>query len=923
MSHEEYKHLVQKYKASARSRWKTLKVDRKLRRKSEPITRWLALYREDWRDIHAWKKRIKNVKDDDSRKAQKKGYKTFKKLQRRKFTLGIPLVILVIILLLFARWYFGATKPLNAQQKAAREHSLQVARDVQSEGMVLLRNENNTLPLNTKKVSVFGSGAALPVFGGGGAGGISTSGADGLFDALKAEGIEYDTTLYNLYSNFAYHKTASAEEFKKPNKDFLDTMLPSVKGFLASATPEMPVDNISDKVLKDSAEFSNTAVYVISRVGTETKDLKPEDLRLNDDERATLQKLDANFDRIVLLVNTTNAMELGFVEEFNHIDAVLWIGAPGEVGMHSVAKALTGEVNPSGKLTDTYAYNIESNPAVSNTGDFNYIRKDGTPTDRYFAKYKEDIYMGYRYYETFVADSDYSKIVQYPFGYGLSYTNFDWDVVHKVINDNTVTLKVRVTNTGTVAGKDVVQLYYGAPYTPGGIEKSATVLGDYTKTKLLQPGESQDVTVAFAVDSMASYDAKNAKAWVLDTGQYDIRLARDVRTSVASFTHTVAERKVINTDVFTGAEVTNRFDHAAGNETTFLTRANPDVTKPVAPSDDEKVLPDGLLDKDYKHVVSGVAEPITGAKNDLNLKDLKGLDYDDPKWQLFLDQFSDKELVEIAGNGGYWSAANKRLGVPKTTMYDGPASVRNFLQAWASVAYPVPVVMSATWNEDLIEEIGRSMGAEARSFNVDAVYAPSINLHRSPLGGRNFEYPSEDPLVAGNLGAAFTRGLQSQKVIAVMKHYAANDQETNRAAMGLYTWMTEQSLRELYLKPFEITVKQGRVHGVMTAFNRIGYVWAGGDKSLNTDVLRDEWGFRGFVVTDAGIAGQGEHFDALQAVESGNDLMLAFLIDLPNDNAFEKQLKAYLKEDRAGTLVALRNSAHNICYYVLQTSKLD
>lgn len=923
MSSEEYRQLVHKYKTSARNKWQKLKAERRKRRQEALYSEWFDLYRQDWRDIRQWKQRIKKVKDDDSRKAQKKGYKLFKRLQRRKFTVGIPVAILVIIILLFARWYFAATKPLTHEQKSAREHSLQIARQVQGEGTVLLRNQDGALPLADKKVSVFGAGAALPVFGGGGAGGISTSGADGLFDALAAEGIEYDAALYNLYSNYAYYKKASTDEFKKPGKDFFDVMLPSIKGFLATATPEMPVSNISDDVLRASSEHARTAVYVVSRVGTETQDLTPEKLRLNSDERDTLEKLDKNFDKIVLLVNSTNVMELGFVEEFEHIDAVLWIGAPGETGMQSVAKALTGEVNPSGKLTDTYAYNIESNPAVSNTGDFRYVRKDGTPTDRYFAKYKEDIYVGYRYYETFVSDSEYGTVVQYPFGYGLSYTSFDWDVVNTITNEGTITAKVRVTNTGARSGKDVVQLYYSAPYTPGGIEKSAIVLGDYTKTKLLAPGESQEVVVAFSPNSMASYDAKNAKTWVLDAGRYDIHVARDVHTPVTSFAYTVPERKVLNTDTFTGTEVTNRFDHATGGETTFLTRSNPEATKPTAPSDEEKVLPEGLLEKDYKHIPSTAAEPTTGVKNNLKLADLKGLDYDDPKWQQFLDQFTDKELVEIAGNGGYWSAEIKRLGIPKTTMFDGPASIRNFLQTWASVAYPVPVVMSASWNNELIEEIGRSMGAEARSFGVDAVYAPSINLHRSPLGGRNFEYPSEDPLVAGNLGAAFTRGLQSQKVIAVMKHYAANDQETNRAAMGLYTWMTEQSLRELYLKPFEITVKHGNAHGVMTAFNRIGYVWAGGDKALNNEVLRDEWGFKGFVITDAGIAGQGDHFDALQAVESGNDLMLAFLVDMPGDNVFEKQLKDYLKEDRAGTLVALRQAAHNICYYVLQTSQVE
>jgi len=420
---------------------------------------------------------------------------------------------------------------------------------------------------------------------------------------------------------------------------------------------------------------------------------------------------------------------------------------------------------------------------------------------------------------------------------------------------------------------------------------------------------------------MASYDAASAKTWVLDAGNYKVNVARNVHSTVASFDYTQAAQKVINNDSVTGTEVTNRFDDAAG-ELTYYSRSRPAETYPVAPTGEAFDLPDAVAAGDYKHQQSTEEEPATNAKNNIKLADLKNLSYDDLKWSHFLDQFTTDELVSIAGNGGYWTMGNDRLGIPKTSMYDGPASIRSFLQAWATVAYPLPVNLSASWNDSLAEEVGRSMGAEARSFNVDAVYAPSVNLHRSPLGGRNFEYFSEDPLLAGKFGAAWTRGLQETKTIAVMKHFAANDQETNRANYGLYTWMTEQALRELYLKPFEITVKEGDAHGAMSAFNRIGATWAGGSKALLTDVLRKEWGFTGFVVTDAALAGQGDHFDALQAVEAGNDLMLASIVDLPGDNTYESQLKKYLKDDRAGTIVALRNAAHNISYYVLQTSKI-
>lgn len=921
MDKVEKKNLIAGYKKKARAKYRKLVETRKSRR-GLSLNEKFALWKKDRQETKRWKLRIQKVEDNDSRKAQKKGYKLYKKLLRRKYVIIAWAVILIAIISVFASWYYGATRPLTTEQKNAREHSLVTAREVMDEGVVLLRNENNVLPLQSKSVSVFGTSAAAPVYGGGGAGGIAAQNVESLYKAFDAAGIQYDKTLYNVYSNYAFNNKVSTDAYTPPtNKSFIDVVLPNIAGFLAGAAKEMPVDKLPNGVLDEAKKHSDTAVYAIGRAGMETIDFKADQLTLTDDERATLKLLDENFAHVIVLLNTTNVFELGFVNEFKNIDSVMWIGAPGEVGAHSVANALVGKVNPSGKTTDTYAYDIASNPAVANTGDFQYT-DNGKPAGRYFANYLESIYVGYRYYETFVDSAEYDKVVQYPFGHGLSYTTFDWKLASSKADDKKVRAEVAVTNTGAVAGKEVVQVYYEAPFTQGGIEKSSKVLGGYAKTKLLQPGETQTVIVEFDTNAMASYDDKNAKTWVLDAGQYKIDVARNVHTTVASFNYKQPTQKVIATDSATGTPVTNRFDDANGG-LNYYSRSNATTTYPAAPSGDAFKLPAIVPESDYKHVVSDVVEPTTKAKNGIKLADLKSLAYDDPKWEKFLDQFTTDELVEYAGNGGYWSIAIDRLGIPKTAMYDGPASIRNFLQAWATVAYPIPVNLSATWNDALAEEVGRSMGAEAQSFDVDAVYAPSVNLHRSPLGGRNFEYFSEDPLLAGKFGAAWTRGLQSTKTIAVMKHFAANDQETNRANFGLYTWMTEQSLRELYLKPFETTVKEGDAHGVMSAFNRIGPIWAGGSKPLLTDVLRNEWGFKGFVITDAGIAGQGEHFNALQATEAGNDLMLAFIFDAPGENTFEKQLKSYLKEDRAGTITALRNSAHNISYYVLQTSKVE
>lgn len=921
MSREEYKKLVKLYRGRALKRLDKVREERRALGFFDFKGRW-TLYKKHRTERRIWKKRIQKVEDIHSRKAQKNAYKYFKRLARRKRVLITWAVIIGLIVLLFGSWIYGVTRPLTSEQTAAREHAREVAKEVMDEGIVLLRNENNVLPLSEKKVSVFGAESAKMVYGGGGAGGIAAQNVESLYQAFDEKGVSYDPGLYNLYNNYAYNGKASTAKYTpSTGKSLIDVLVPNISGFLATATKEMPVSELPNETVKAAADFSDTAVYVISRVGTETQDLKPENLTLSADEKATLTIIDQNFDHIVVLLNTTNAFESGFVEDFAHIDGLVWIGAPGEVGTKSVADVLTGAVNPSGRLTDTYAYDVTSNPAVINTGSFQYKDKNGTPISRYFVDYDENIYVGYRYYETFLTDDQYREQVQYPFGYGLSYSDFHWKTEYTTVNADAISAVVTVTNIGDTAGKDVVQLYYNPPFVSGGIEKSAVVLGGYAKTKLLQPGESQTVTVSFATDSMASYDDTTAKAWVLDAGTYTINVARNVHDFVRAFTYDQESKKVLGTDAVTGEPVTNRFDDARG-DLTYYSRSQPDTTKPTAPTGDEFKIPQSVLDQDYQHVTSNEAAPTTGVQSGIKLADLKGLDYDDPKWDTFLDQFTDEQLVAYAGNGGYWSIAIDTLGIPKTSMYDGPASIRNFLQAWATTAFPIPVNLSATWNTALAEKQGVAMGAEAQSFNVDAVYAPSLNLHRSPLGGRNFEYYSEDPLIAGTFGAAYTRGLQSTGTVAVMKHFVANDQETHRADYGLYTWTTEQALRELYLKPFELTAKEGDAHGVMTAFNRVGAIWAGGSKALLTDVLRTEWGFKGFVVTDAGIAGQGTHFDALQAVEAGNDLELAQIIDLPGDNTYEAQLKRYLKDDRAGTLRALRNAAHNIAYYVLQTNKI-
>lgn len=925
MDRDEFKELKASYKEKAKTKWRNLKKDRHKRPIwGLPVTPANIRARlNDRAELKAWKKKIKTTKDKDSRKAQKSGYKYFKKLQHRSCKLTVLAIVVLLAVWLPTWWYTTATKPLTASQVAARDASLAVASQVMSESMVLLKNDS-LLPLSNTKVNVFGAGATNMVYGGGGAGGISTSNVTTLFDALSEAGFTYNESLYNLYSNYAFNGEASRNKYTPPSKSLLETLLPSIAGFLVKSPTEMPSSLLRDDDIVRARQFSDTAVYVVSRAGMETIDFQPDELKLSNDELSTLRRLNDNFTHVILLLNTTNVMEIAPVADLDRVQAIVWIGAPGEVGNTAVAAMLKGHVNPSGRLTDTYAYSLHSNPAIANTGSFKYNSQDGVKHDRYFTNNLENIYVGYRYYDTFVDDEDYDNIVQYPFGYGLSYTTFDWKVGGAKTDDSgKISIPVTVTNTGDIAGKDIVQLYYTPPFTQGGTEKSAINLADFAKTSLLKPGESEQLTVQLTQRDMASYDDRNAKAWVLDAGQYDLKIARNVRDVADILRYNVPNQVVYTTEAATGATVTNRFDAARGSGLTYLSRWDPQNTMPTPPTKEQLAMPDAVANSDYKHVKSNGPVPTTGAQNNLKLADLKGLPYDDPKWNTFLDQLKPGEMIKLAGDGGYWSTSISRLGVPRTSMYDGPAAIRSFLGAWSTVAYPIPANLSATWNKDLALQVGKAMGAEAKTFNVDATYAPSLNMHRSPLGGRNFEYYSEDPVIAGQIGANVTAGLKDSGVIAIIKHFAGNDQESHRADYGLYVWATEQSLREIYLKPFQIAVEQGGAHGVMSAFNRIGATWAGGDKALLTDVLRGEWGFDGFVITDAGIGPQGVHFDALQAVEAGNDLMLSFLMDLPIDNNFESQLKHYLKQDEAGTLTALRSAAHNILYYVLQTDKVE
>mgnify|MGYP003451626429 FL=1 len=460
-----------------------------------------------------------------------------------------------------------------------------------------------------------------------------------------------------------------------------------------------------------------------------------------------------------------------------------------------------------------------------------------------------------------------------------------------------------------MAGKDVVQAYYSAPHTDGGIEKSAIALAGYAKTSLLEPGASETVTITFAVRDMASWDAADRGAYVLAAGSYDISVRSDVHTPRFEFTTDVANEVVYDTDAVTGEALENRFGYADG-DLTYLSRDDWDGTYPSNEDINRTASPELLerMDPTFE-AVDGKA-PIYGADNGLQLADLQGLAYDNPKWETFLDQLTRDEQVALFSKGAYKTEAVDRLGVPSAILLDGPAGLNFLFGELTAASFPTEVVVASTWNNELAHQMGVAVGTEANAYGVQGWYAPGMNLHRSALGGRNFEYFSEDPLISGKMSASMVAGAQSKNVLTFMKHFALNEQEIN-ARSGVNVFADEQAMRELYLRPFEITVKEANPHGAMSSFINIGGRWAGGNEQLLEDVLRGEWGFRGVVSTDAVLAG---FMDPKLAVRYGNDLMLSIL-----PNGVARSVNTALDEDPAGVGAALRDRVHNTLYAVLQT----
>ena len=788
---------------------------------------------------------------------------------------------------------------------STREKAIDIANQIESEGIVLLKNEDNTLPLKTKKVNVFGAAScSIALAGAAGSGAVRSSETVGFYDALENAGIEYNKSLYNTYAN------ATGTRLDLGLISYVITVL---KQFFGGGQKEMPISKISDAAMAQAKEYSQTAIIVIGRVGTEMKDLSVEKLNLTADESEMIERVCTEFSEVIVVFNISNITDMSWLEDYDSIKAAMIMWLPGEVGTNSVGKVLTGEVNPSGKLVDTISYDIEDHPASENFGNYMYKGIFGIP--KYFVNYNEGIYVGYRYFETFAPEK-----VQYPFGFGLSYTTFDWEIKDFVADENEISVKVNVTNTGNVAGKDVVQVYFSAPYYEGGIEKSAIELAAYAKTKELAPGKSETLEISFDTEDMASYDSVNEEAWVLDKGEYKIHVAHDVRTFEESFSYTVDEKVVYKTDSNSGNEVKNLFGFAEG-DLTYLSRSDEEGTYPTPPTNYKAT--DEVKNSDQRPAPETEGEaPKTGVKYDKTIT-LQDVAKDESLWDAFLDQLTVDEMITLITDCGYETEAIERLGIPATSDNDGPSCIKGeggLLYSQCGLAFPVATVLACTWNDELAEEFGEIIGEEGNQLGTHVWYAPGCNIHRSPQGGRNNEYYSEDPLISGKMSAAVTRGVQSKGIVVTVKHFAANEQETNRQSNGLYTWLSEQSLREIYLEPFEISVKEGGAKGIMSAYNRIGAQWCGGSKALITDLLRNEWGFDGFVITDASIDLTGDgYLDPVLAVYARNSGILTMLYVVSAPQTI-RALKTAYKQDPIGMGKAMRLCVYDICRMKMETN---
>lgn len=856
--------------------------------------------------------------------------KSKKYLIRWQAGLGLVAAAAIIVNLILTGPMYSMVSLATGGGKVSEENvasATQLCEDIADEGIVLLDNQG-TLPLaKNSKLNVFGWASTNPCYGGTGSGALSDAYPTvTLLEGLKNAGFELNTELSDFYTAYRADRP--------------------VVGMWAQdwTLPEPEASQYSDEMMENAKAFSDTAMVVITRVGGEGADL-PTDvskvtydaghsyndfepgehyLQLSKTEEDMVKLVCDNFDNVVVVYNGANAMELGWVKDYSQIKSVVWCAGTGQSGFNALGSILCGDVNPSGRTIDTFVYDLTQTPTANNFGNFNYTNMDefkansfGTDTIPAFVNYVEGIYVGYKFYETAAAEGliDYDKTVVYPFGRGLSYTTFTQTLNSVTEADGTITVDVTVTNTGSASGKEVVEVYYNPPYTNGGIEKASANLIGFAKTSELAPGASENVTVTFKAEDMASYDTYGKGCYVLEKGDYVISINADSHTVLDSKVYNVASDIVYDASNKRESDVEvadNKFDFAEGN-VTYLSRADGFANyaaATAAPASYE-------LGADYKATFYNNSNwkpedfndakdvaPTTGAKNGLKLVDMVGVAYDDPKWDSFLDQLTITDMDTLIALGGYQSAEVASIGKVQAVDCDGPASINNNFTKQGSIGFPSAVMIAATWNDDLAYEFGVSIGKMADDMGVSGWYAPAMNIHRSAFAGRNFEYYSEDGVLSGIMAASAVQGAQEQGVYAFMKHFALNDQESKRTEM-LCTWSTEQAIREIYLKPFEKCVKDADCHAVMSAFNYIGTTYAGSCPELLIDVLRGEWGFVGMVLTDYyGVYG---YQDADRLIRNGGDFCLV---------NYDTETNHLTDTTSATALVSARQACKNILYTV-------
>lgn len=819
------------------------------------------------------------------------------------------------------------------------EEAAEVAEEIMEDGIVLLKNES-LLPLNeTKKLNIFGWESINPAYGGAGSGGIND-----LYDivslnqGLENAGFSINQELVDFYNNYG----ADNPEMSIQKQSW--------------TLPEPPVDTYSDELIKSAKEYSDVAVVVLSRKAGEGHNDIPMDVRkaaydnnsdeyddfpegehylqLSQTERDMVDMVCSNFDNVIVVYNGANQFELGFADEYPQIKSVVWCPGTGNVGFNALGKVFSGEVNPSGKTPDTFIYDMTTAPWWNNAEKTEYTNLADLAVEGMnagtaqvyapaFTNYVEGIYVGYKYYETAAQEGaiDYDKTVQYPFGYGLSYTEFEQKMGELEEKDGQISVDVEVTNTGDVAGKDVVEVYYEPPYTNGGIEKSSANLIEFAKTDLLQPGESQTVTVTFSIEDMASYDENNAKAYVLEKGDYVISINSDSHTVLDQKTYT-ADKDVVykgeNKRASDDTAATNVFEDAKG-DVTYLSRADhfanyeEATVAPASAELGEPYVSEYHLNSNFDKTTYLNDEdvmPTTGADNGLTLADMRDADYDDPRWEKLLDQLTVDEMANMIAMAGYQTAAMDSVGKVATLDFDGPAAINNNFTGVGSIGFPIEVVVASTWNKELAQAWGECMGKISQEMGAEGWYAPGMNTHRTAFGARNYEYFSEDGVLAGNMGAKAVEGARKYGVYSYIKHFALYEGNAKMVSV----WSNEQAIREIYLKPFEISVKQGGANAVMVSWSFLGDKWTGESSNLMNTVLRDEWGFRGMALTDF-FRNNGHGFmNADAALANGVDAMLSTFNGEENNVANPEHPTAVLQ---------MRNACKNVMYTVVSSWAYD